>query len=219
MTGLPRPPLVSPPPPAPAPTSNLRLLVPVGLIAAGLVGLIGGLLPWVSISIPVGTDSGAIEGDSLAGSDMGPWRPTAVLFGAIVVLSAAGYLFGQRNRGRLRAAAILSLCLLALGTYKIVYVYQKAGDNYRQMDQLLIGVPPEARAHLPSFRDLFDIGPGTGLWMVAVGGLLGTVLAWIQLLRTPKPVLQGWLQPVSAPPPPGRPATPGGGNAAPGPMR
>ena len=45
--------------------------------------------------------------------------------------------------------------------------------------------------------------------MVAIGGLLGAVLALVLILTAPKPeAAEGWLQPIPNPPPPARPATP-----------
>jgi len=196
-------------PAQPAPPSNARLLVPVGLLVAGLVGLIGAVLPWVSISMSAGGVSQSIDTSSLSGPGGGPWRWAALLFGAIVLLIAAGYLFGRRNRGPLGAAAVFSLLLLCVGIYKIVDVYRQAEQTYQQMDELVARVPAAARAGFGSFRDVFHINPGTGLWMVAIGGLLGAVLALVLILTAPKPeAAEGWLQPIPNPPPPARPATP-----------
>ena len=197
-------------PTQPEPASNAQLLVPVGLLVAGLAALIGGLLPWVSINMSAGGASQSISTESLtAGSNDGPWRGAAVLLSAIVLICASGYLFGRRNRRLLGPAAMFSLLLLGIGIYKIVDVYRQAEETYRQFDELTARVPAASRAGFPAFWDFFHITPGTGLRMVAVGGLLGAVLALIHLVRTPKPVVaEGWLQPLPPPPPPVRPTTP-----------
>jgi hypothetical protein len=197
------------PPTQPEPASNTNLIAPVGILVAGLVGLIGSVLPWVSVTMSVPGGSQSIDSPSVAGPGDGPWRGVATPLSAILLVTAAGYLFGRRNRGLLGVATVFALLVLGVGTYKIVDVYQKAQDEYRLMDEAFARLPAAARGPVASFSELFHINPATGLWMVAIGGLFGTVLALVQLLRAPKPVAaEGWLQPIPAPPSALRPVAP-----------
>jgi hypothetical protein len=194
-----------------APASNAHLMGPVGLVIAGLLGLIGGLLPWASISFPAAGASQSIQGPMpFTEGSAGPWRTIAVVLGAIILITAARYLFGRRNRRLLGLAAVFSLLLLGVGVFKIVDLYRQAENVYQQMDDLVAKLPAGAPSF--SFRDFVHIDPGAGLWMVAASGLLGIVFALFVLLRTPKPedfqAVPGrhWLPPVPPPTPPVRPA-------------
>jgi hypothetical protein len=170
--------------------SNAQLLAPVGLLIAGLVGLIGGLLPWVSVNMTVGGGiSQSIQGSSVLPGSTNGRAGVAVAIAAFILACAAAYLFGRRNRRLLGVLTVLSLLLLGFGVYNIVDVYRQANDIYNQMDSAFANVPVSATAGFTfNARALFHIDPAPGLWMVAIAGLLGTVLSlfvWIRKQAAP----------------------------------
>jgi hypothetical protein len=168
------------------------------LIIVGLLGLIGGLLPWVAVSVTAGgVSSQSIQGPSVVpGNDDGRAAFAAVL-GAFILAFAAAYLFGRRNRRLLGALTVLSLILLGYGVFNIVDVYQQANDVYNQMDQAFANLPPSAAGAFPfNPRDVFHIDPAPGLWMVAIGGLIGTVLSLFAWIRKPRALTAEPTQPA-----------------------
>jgi hypothetical protein len=207
-------PAAPPPPAGPNPTgvvaatSNAHLIGPVGLVIAGVLGLIGGLLPWVSMSVSAGGVSQSIQGSSSVPgfSATGAGTGIAVVLATLILLCAAAYLFGRRNKRLLALTAVLSLVLFGLGVFKIIDLYRQANDFYHGMDDVMGRVSGLTRGGGQSFNasDFFHIDPAPGLWMVAVSGLLGTVLS-LSLRQTKPQVLgeapgQPWLQPLPPPP-------------------
>jgi len=156
----------------------MYLLGPVGLVIVGLLGLIGGLLPWVSVSTTVGGLSQSVQGGSiLPGSS--DWKgPVATALGVLILLCAAAYLFGRRNRTLLGVTTVLSLILLGFGVYNVVDVYRQANDLYNKMNGAFSFVPRAATGGpLLDIRNFLHIDPAPGLWMVAIGGLVGSALS------------------------------------------
>jgi hypothetical protein len=132
----------------------------------------------------------------------------AVVLGALVVLCAAWYLFGRRDRRLLHVTAVLSLLLFGLGVFKIIDLYRQANDFFNRMSDLTGRVPAPfgGGGESLNFRDMFHIDPAPGLWMVAVSGLLGTVLS-LFVLRQTRQQVSGASGPVT---PPTGPAVPPG---------
>jgi hypothetical protein len=156
----------------------MHLLGPVGLVIVGLLGLIGGLLPWVSVSTTFGGLSQSVQGGSiLPGSS--DWKgPVATALGVLILLCAAAYLFGRPNRTLLVVTTVLSLILLGFGVYNVLDVYRQANDLYNQMSGGFSFVPAAATGgQLLDVRNFLHIDPAPGLWMVAVGGLFGSALS------------------------------------------
>ena len=173
---------------------------------AGLLGLIGGLLPWVSltVSVPGGGVSQSIQGSSLLGgpSTTESGTPIAVILGVLIAVIAGASLFGRRNRILPFIAAALSLALFGFAVYKIIDVYRRANDLYNQMDQLVRTIPGGLPAGFPKFRDIVHFDPAPGLWMVAFSGLLGIVVSLfvvLQARRQPSGAFHG--QPLRQPSP------------------
>jgi hypothetical protein len=179
----PQPQPAATPPTAP---SNADLVGPVGLVIVGLLGLIGGLLPWVSVSTSAGGFSESVQGSSILPGSTN-WRPAvAAALGAFILACAAMYLFGRRTRPLLGVMTALSLILLGFGVYNIVDVYRQANNLYNQMDNAFAGVPGAAAGGLQlNFRNFFHIDPAPGLWMVAIAGLIGSVLSLFAWVRRP----------------------------------
>lgn len=189
--------------------SNAHLIAPVGLVIAGLLGLIGGLLPWVSftVSAPGGGVSSSVQGSSLSAGPNGTesGAAIAVVLGTLILLSAAGFLFGRRNRILPATTAVLSLALLGFAVFKIIDVYRQANDFYNRMDQLVQTIPGPLPPGFPNLRDVFHIDPAPGLWMVALSGLLGIVLSMVILWRTKRLVSEAVRGPALPQPSPSTP--------------
>jgi hypothetical protein len=183
--------------------SNADLLGAVGLVIVGVLSLIGGLLPWVSVTMTVGGPfSQSIQGPSFLPATSS-WRTgIAVALGAFILSCAAAYMFGRRDRRLLSVMTVLSLILLGFGIYNVVDVYRQANDLYGSMSTAFptvfptgfptvfpTGFPTDFPTGFPTVpfgatggpvfnaRDFLHIDPAPGLWMVAVAGLLGTVLS------------------------------------------
>jgi hypothetical protein len=165
--------------------SNALLVGLVGIIVAGLVGLIGALLPWVSTTMTVGSASRSIQDSSLldgVGSDTA-WPAIAVLLGALILVAGSVYLFARRIRALLGIAAAASLLLLGLGVFEVIDLYRKADAVYDQVDRAMGSIPADIPAIPPiDFRDVLHFDPAPGLWMIVFAGLLGTVLASLMLV-------------------------------------
>jgi hypothetical protein len=194
------------------PSSNTHLIAPVGLVFAGLLGLIGALLPWVSLTVsaPFSGVSQSIQGSSFFLGGPSPTEtgtPIAVILGVLIVVTAGAYLFGRRNRILPFIAAALSLAILGFAVYKIIDVYRQANDFYNQMDQFNRTIPGPLPADFPNLKAVFHIDPAPGLWMVGFSGLLGIVLSlfvgW-QARRQPPGAVQGQALPQPSPPTPTR---------------
>jgi hypothetical protein len=212
----PQPQPAAAPPTAP---SNADLVGPVGLVIVGLLGLIGGVLPWVSVGTSAGGFSESVQGSSILPGSTN-WRPAvAAALGAFILACAAMYLFGRRTRPLLGVMTALSLILLGFGVYNIIDVYRQANDLYNQMDRAFANVPGAAAGGLPlNFRNFFHIDPAPGLWMVAIAGLIGSVLSLSVWIRKPSgpvafqyPAPSPAVQPLVPPPyfNPNQPPTPG----------
>jgi hypothetical protein len=187
----------------PSPTtapSNADLVGPIGLLIVGLLGLIGGLLPWISVSTAAGGFSESVQGSSILPGSTN-WRPAvAAALGAFILACAAGYLFGRRSRSLLGVMTALSLILLGFGVYNIIDVYRQANDLYNQMDRAFSNLPPGVASGAPNFRDLFSIDPAPGLWMVAIAGLIGSVLTLSMWIRKPAAATPVQFYPPAPPP-------------------
>jgi hypothetical protein len=156
----------------------MHLLGPVGLVIVGLLGLIGGLLPWVSVSTTFGGLSQSVQGGSLLPGSSDWKGPGAAALGALILLCAAAFLFGRRNRTVLGVTTVLSAILLGFGVYNVIDVYRQANDLYNRMNSGFSFVPRAATGgQLLDVRNFLHIDPAPGLWMVAIGGLIGSALS------------------------------------------
>lgn len=194
-------PLAQPLPQPPA-TSTAQRIAPIGIIVAGLLGLVGAVLPWVTTSISTGETSQSIDGPSPVDGSSGAGLETAVavVLAALLLIAGAVYLFGGRRR-LVDAAAGLSVVLFGFAIFEIIQVYRRASEFYHEFEDLLGSMSDDSRAQLPNIRDVFDIRPAPGLWLLVFAGLLGTVLSVILLLSRRTPVAPAMAtNPPAAPP-------------------
>jgi hypothetical protein len=143
------------------------------VLGAGVAGVIGSFLPWVTLSAPfLGTQSAS----GVDGSD--GWITVAlglalVLLGAVIV------------RGRPASTALGSvialgaLSLLVLGMWKVVDLLEKVRD----LRAGLAGASSDDAFGIGrAMSEATQVRVGNGLWLITFAGLIGAVAAVFLLL-------------------------------------
>ena len=141
--------------------------------AAGLIGAIGALLPWATLSAPfVGTVSkNGIDGDGVF----------AVVLGILLMIYAV--IRVAWSRAHWTVATVLSLALLGLAIFEIADVYRTAADVHAGAGNL--GDDPLGVT--TAIANATTVSVGVGLWLDALAGLaaLGGAILLASVARRP----------------------------------
>lgn len=149
-----------------------RRVAATGLFVAGLLAVVGSLLPWVDVTPPqVVPEAEAERADALIGIEISDGR--VVLGAGVVIIAAAALLVLRRRPGWAWLALAATMLMGAIGI-----------SDYRQVS----GFRPEAGVPPPFVRRAERAGevePAFAMILVAAAGIVGLVASVGALAATP----------------------------------
>lgn len=159
-------------PPEPAPAAR-RPLQPWIVLGAGTAAIVGSFLPWASVTAPI---VGTITASGVDGSD--GWITAAL--GLVLVVYGTLILRGQRMPNFVPVLAVLfAVALLGVAAWKLVDL---SAAKERMREEMAKAAKDDVFGIARSMSNAVQVKVGTGLWLITLAGLAGSVTTALMTL-------------------------------------